>query len=74
MLVCLLYMSIIATALVVLVEQTVLKFITAREAAILYSFEPLFGVLCGAAFYNEPLGPNALVAATLMIAASSLSE
>jgi drug/metabolite transporter (DMT)-like permease len=64
------YMGVIATACVVMLEQRALRFISASEASIIYSLEPIFGAIFASIFLKEPIGPATFVAAILVLLAN----
>jgi drug/metabolite transporter (DMT)-like permease len=71
---CMLYMSIIATAAVCIMEQFSLNYVTASEASIVYSLEPLFGTVTAWYFSNEKLQKSIFVASLFLILANLISD
>ena len=56
------------TALTVLLETLALSRISAAEATVLFTAEPLFGAWCASALLGETLGPLGAVGASFIIA------
>lgn len=62
----LMYLSLIVTSLSTYIDQMAMKYVSAKEASIIYSSESIFSALLGWYFLNEKMGINTAIAALLI--------
>ncbi|WP_017747471.1 DMT family transporter [Scytonema hofmannii] len=69
-----LYLGLIATAATVLIETMSQRWVSAQEAALFYTLDPVFSAVISFLLLGETLGVRGLVGATLVLAAMVLSQ
>jgi drug/metabolite transporter (DMT)-like permease len=69
-----LYLGLIATAATVLIETMSQRWVSAQEAALFYTLDPVFSAVISFLLLGETLGVRGLVGASLVLAAMVLSQ
>jgi drug/metabolite transporter (DMT)-like permease len=70
----LLYLSVVATALILVLQTWALARTSSVKAGVLYSTEPIFAALFAAAFFSEHMTPRELMGAALILTGVIVSE
>lgn len=70
----LLYLGVIATALVTWTQAVAQRHVSATEAALLYTLEPVFAAIFSFWLLGESLGTQGLIGAAMVVAAMILSQ
>ncbi|MGM3307962.1 DMT family transporter [Anabaena sp. WFMT] len=69
-----LYLGIVATALVIWLQTVAQRWIRSEEAALLYTLEPVFAAIFSFLLLGERLGLNGFIGAVFVLAAIALSQ
>lgn len=69
-----LYLGLVATAIVIWLQTTAQQWIRAEEAALLYTLEPIFSAIFSFWLLGEQLGLSGLIGATLILSAIVFSQ
>ncbi|KAF3888150.1 MULTISPECIES: DMT family transporter [Nostocales] len=69
-----LYLGLVATAATVLIETMSQRWVSAQEAALFYTLDPVFSAVISFLLLGETLGVRGLIGATLVLAAMVLSQ